>query len=92
MVGATVRFNVSGDWSMMTIDGYVANQTYYPSGGLPRGGADDAFPTGGATAPGGGAVDGSSFAANVDAFDDHAMVHMIGCPELKYDDGGYCAC
>ena len=87
-----MRFNVSGDWSMMTIDGYVANQTYYPSGGLPRGGADDAFPTGGATAPGGGAIHGSSFAASVNAFDDCAIAHVIGCPELKYDDGGLCAC
>ena len=37
-------------------------------------------------------VNGSSFAASVNAFDDCAIAHVIGCPELKYDDGGLCAC
>ena len=90
IVGAVVRFNVSSNWPMPM--GHVASQDCTASGGHSKGGADYGLPTGGAHAPEGGAADGSLFVMPGAGFDVCTIIQAIGCPELKYDDGGLCAC
>ena len=82
IIGAVVHFNTPADWST-TMDGHVTDAAHI---------ASDRLPTGGVDAPKGGANDGSWFIIGMRGFDDCAIVKIIGCAELKYDDGGFCAC
>ena len=82
IIGAIVRFNTPAGWST-TMDGHVTDAAHI---------ASDRLPTGGVDAPKGGANDGSWFIIGMRGFDDCAIVKIIGCAELKYDDGGFCAC